>query len=269
MSLELLGYAGAVLMGISLGIFGGGGSTLTVPILVYLFHQDPVTATGLSLLLVGATSAAGLFAHHRQGNIEWRTAAVFGAASLISVFATRRWLLPALPDPLFHLGGIVVGKGVFILGLFAVMMVFSARRMIRRDPGADSAAAVRPHATLRLVLNGIGVGLLTGILGAGGGFLIVPALVLLAGMDVKRAVGTSLFIITANSFIGFLGDTQVHLADHAGLLLPFLALAVAGIIAGSRASKRLQSARLRPAFGWFLAAMGAFIIVRELWTLMG
>lgn len=269
MSPELLGYAGAVLMGLSLGIFGGGGSTLTVPILVYLFHQEPITATGLSLFLVGTTSAAGLFAHHRQGNIEWRTAAVFGAASLTSVFITRRWLLPALPDPLFHLDGIVVGKGMFILGLFAVMMVFSARRMIRKEPGTGTDTIALSHATLRLVLNGIGVGLLTGILGAGGGFLIVPALVLLAGMDVKRAVGTSLFIITANSFIGFLGDQHVHLADHAGMLFPFLALAVAGIIAGSRVSKHIRSAKLRPAFGWFLAAMGTFIIVRELWTLMG
>lgn len=266
MTWELLGYAGAVLMGLSLGIFGGGGSTLTVPILVYLFHQDPVTATGLSLLLVGATSGAGLFAHHRQGNIEWRSAAVFGGASLVSVFITRRWLLPALPDPIFHIGPVTVGKGVFILGLFAVMMIASARRMIRKPEG-NMAMATGRHATLKLLLIGLVVGLLTGILGAGGGFLIVPALVLLAGMDVKRAVGTSLFIITANSFIGFLGDREIRLEDHYHLLLPFLALAILGILIGSRAAKRIHPEKLRPAFGWFLAAMGAFIIVRELCTL--
>jgi uncharacterized membrane protein YfcA len=266
MTWELLGYAGAVLMGLSLGIFGGGGSTLTVPILVYLFHQDPVTATGLSLLLVGTTSGAGLFAHHRQGNIDWRSAAVFGAASLVSVFITRRWLLPALPDPIFRFGPVAVSKGVFILGLFAVMMIASARRMIRK-PKAERDGPERKRHLLQLLPIGLAVGLLTGILGAGGGFLIVPALVLLAGMDVKRAVGTSLFIITANSFIGFLGDREVRVMDHAHLLVPFLALAILGILIGSRAAKRIHPEKLRPAFGWFLAAMGAFIIVRELYTL--
>ncbi len=266
MSWELLGHAGALLMGLSLGIFGGGGSTLTVPILVYLFHQDPVTATGLSLFLVGTTSGVGLFAHHRQGNIDRRSAAVFGAGSLVSVFITRRWLLPALPDPMIHLGPVVVGKGVFILGLFAVMMIASARGMIRR-PNGPTAPPSRGPATMKLLLIGLTVGLLTGILGAGGGFLIVPALVLLVGMEMKRAVGTSLFIITANSFIGFLGDREIRLADHAPLLLPFLALAILGILVGSRAARHIHPEKLRPAFGWFLIAMGILIVVRELYTL--
>ncbi len=268
MSWELLGYAGAVLMGFSLGLLGGGGSILTVPILVYLFGQDPVTATGLSLFIVGATSGAGIFSHHRQGNIEWRTAAVFGAASILSVFATRRWLVPALPDPLLHLGTVAVGKGEAILALFAVVMLLSAWSMIRR--GKLEAPVEKGDGHLpSLLLIGLVVGMLTGVLGAGGGFLIVPALVLLASVDMKRAVGTSLLLITVNSFIGFLGDRHVHLADHVTILLPFLALAAIGIVVGARLSKRVSSEKLRPAFGWFILAMGTYILLRELYTLNG
>jgi uncharacterized membrane protein YfcA len=268
MSLELLGYAGAVLMGLSLGLLGGGGSILTVPILAYLFRQDPMTATGLSLFIVGATSGAGVLSHHRQGNIEWRTAGMFGAASMLSVFITRRWLVPALPDPLMHLGNLAVGKGEAILALFAVVMLLSSLSMIRSKHLTATAENGRRHLP-SLLLIGLLVGLLTGVLGAGGGFLIVPALVLLAGVDMKRAVGTSLLLITANSFIGFLGDRHVHLADHVPILLPFLALALIGIVLGALLSKRISNEKLRPAFGWFVLAMGAYILLRELYTLNG
>lgn len=268
MSWELLGYVGAVMMGFSLGLLGGGGSILTVPILVYLFGQDPVTATGLSLFIVGATSGAGIFSHHRQGNIEWRTAAVFGAASILSVFATRRWLVPALPDPLLHLGKVAVGKGEAILALFALVMLLSAISMIRSKKLSIPAENADRHLP-SLLLIGLLVGLLTGVLGAGGGFLIVPSLVLLAGVDMKRAVGTSLLLITVNSFIGFLGDRHVHLTDHVAILLPFLALAMLGIVVGTRLSKRTSNEKLRPAFGWFILVMGAYILIRELYTLNG
>lgn len=253
-------------MGLVLGLLGGGGSILTVPILVYLFGLDPVTATGVSLFIVGATSAAGIFSHQRQGNIEWRTAGVFGSASVLSVYITRRWLVPALPDPLLHLGRVEVGKGEAILALFAVVMLISAFSMIRRRKLNVPAANHQRHLP-SLLLIGLLVGLLTGVLGAGGGFLIVPALVLLAGVDMKRAVGTSLLLITVNAFIGFLGDQHVHLADHVGILLPFLALAVVGIGLGTRLSKRTSNAKLRPVFGWFVLAMGVYILVRELYAL--
>lgn len=268
MSWELLGYAGAVLMGFSLGLLGGGGSILTVPILVYLFGQDPVTATGLSLFIVGTTSGAGILSHHRQGNIEWRTASIFGAASIFSVYATRRWLVPALPDPLLRVGGVAVGKGETILALFALVMLLSAWSMIRRRNHPVHTGDGRLHLP-SLLLIGLLVGLLTGVLGAGGGFLIVPSLVLLAGVDMKRAVGTSLLLITVNSFIGFLGDRHVHLADHVTILLPFLALAMLGIVVGARLGKRTSNAKLRPAFGWFVLAMGTYILLRELYTLNG
>ncbi|MCO6483046.1 MAG: sulfite exporter TauE/SafE family protein [Flavobacteriales bacterium] len=268
MSLELLGYSAAIVMGLSLGLMGGGGSILTVPMLAYLFGQDAVTATGLSLFIVGTTSAAGLFSHHRQGNIHWPTAAVFGASSMASVYAARHWLVPALPDPVWQGNGFTLSKDTTLLILFALAMLFSAVRMIRGKAPIPGAHPVK-HGTLPLVAIGLGVGLLTGVLGAGGGFLIVPALVLLAGMDMKHAVGTSLLIITLNSFVGFMGDTSVQLADHTTILLPILALAILGIILGSRLATRTRNERLRPAFGWFILAMGAFIIVHELYTSAG
>lgn len=267
MSLELLGYAAAVIMGLSLGLMGGGGSILTVPILAYLFGLDAVTATGLSLFIVGTTSAAGLLDHHRQGNIHWPTAALFGAASIASVYTARHWLVPAIPDPLWQGDGFALPKDTAILGLFAVAMLYSAIRMIRGNNRQEPAAA--KHPTASLVATGLGVGLLTGVLGAGGGFLIVPALVLIAGMDMKRAVGTSLLIITVNSYVGFAGDQTVHLADHTTILLPFLGLAILGIVVGSRLAGRTRNDMLRPAFGWFILAMGAYIIVRELYTITG
>lgn len=260
--MEFAGYLGAVIMGVSLGLFGGGGSILTVPILVYLFGMDAVSATGLSLFIVSITSAAGLYSYHRQGSIEWRTAVIFGTASLLSVFATRRWLIPALPDPLFSIGVVAVPKDSAILGLFAVVMVLAAWSMLRkRRPNATERHVV---ALVPLLSTGLAVGLLTGLLGAGGGFVIVPSLVLLAGIDMKKAIGTSLLIITVNSFIGFLADQEVHLSDHAALLLWFVALAIIGIVFGSYLAKRIDGARLRPAFGWFVLAMGVFIIGREI-----
>jgi len=264
--MEIAGYLGAVLMGISLGLFGGGGSILSVPILVYLFGLDVISATGLSLFIVGTTSAAGLTNYHRQGNIEWRTATLFGGASLLSVFATRRWLVPALPDPLFQMGELTVPKDTAILGLFAVVMVLAAWSMLRKRKAVPTKEAGKDQL-LPLLLIGLAVGILTGLLGAGGGFVIVPALVVIAGVDMKKAVGTSLLIITANAFIGFLGDRQVHLIDHAPLLIMFIALAIGGIFVGGLLAKRIDGNRLRPAFGWFILTMGAYIIIRELYTL--
>lgn len=258
----MAGYLGAVLMGLSLGLFGGGGSILSVPILVYLFGLDAITATGLSLFIVGTTSTAGLYNYHRQGNIEWRTAILFGSASLLSVFATRRWLLPALPDPIIQVGAVPVAKDTAILGLFAVVMVLAAWSMLRKRKTVQTPRTGEEQM-LPLLLIGLAVGVLTGLLGAGGGFVIVPALVVIAGIEMKKAVGTSLLIITANAFIGFLGDRQVHLIDHAGLLLMFIALAIGGILLGGLLAKRIDGNRLRPAFGWFILAMGIYIIARE------
>ncbi len=272
MSMELFGYMGAVLMGLSLGLIGGGGSILTVPILVYLFHIDAVMATAYSLFIVGLTSLIGSGSHMRLGNIHWRTAIVFGIPSIMSVYATRAWLVPALPDPLFSVGGVAIGKSIGILIFFAVIMVVAAFSMIRRprmvkekveDEAMQDASPVRFNYPL-ILAEGVIVGAITGIVGAGGGFLIIPALVLLAKLPMKTAVGTSLIIIAAKSLLGFLGDLRGDEVINWGFLGIFSVIAIAGILIGTMLSKRISNAHLRPAFGWFVLVMGIYIITREI-----
>ena len=272
MSMELFGYMGAVLMGLSLGLIGGGGSILTVPILVYLFHIDAVMATAYSLFIVGLTSLIGSGSHMRLGNIHWRTAIVFGIPSIMSVYATRAWLVPALPDPLFSVGGVAIGKSIGILIFFAVIMVVAAFSMIRRprmvkekveDDVMSNSSPVRFNYPL-ILAEGVIVGAITGIVGAGGGFLIIPALVLLAKLPMKTAVGTSLIIIAAKSLLGFLGDLRGDEVINWGFLGIFSVIAIAGILIGTKLSKRISNAHLRPAFGWFVLVMGIYIITREI-----
>lgn len=263
--MELAGYIGAVIMGLSLGLIGGGGSILTVPILVYLFHIDAVQATAYSLFIVGLTSLVGGWSHRRMGNIHWRAAVMFGLPSIAAVYATRAWLVPAIPDPIMRLGDGVISKPVGILILFAVVMLAAALSMIRKPVRADGAAPPPTLPRLPLVMaEGASVGVVTGIVGAGGGFLIIPALVLLARLPMKQAVGTSLMIIAAKSLIGFLGDLQGDTIIDWTFLLTFSMVAIAGIVLGSRLSRRVANEKLRPAFGYFVLVMGLCIIGREL-----
>jgi uncharacterized membrane protein YfcA len=289
--MEILGYIGAVLMGLSLGLIGGGGSILTVPILVYLFSVDAVLATAYSLFIVGITALFGSFSHMRMGNIHWNTVLYFGVPSIVAVFATRTWLVPALPDPLFWIGTTPVHKSFGLLILFALLMVAAAYSMIRRTK-AVTASAPSPSDELRtsdvadllvsavvtgvgggdgalirgslVMLEGVVVGTITGLVGAGGGFLIIPALVLLAKLPMKQAVGTSLLIIAAKSLIGFIGDLRGNAVMDWNFLLLFSLIAIGGIIAGSLLSKRVSNEKLKPAFGWFVLVMGLYIITREL-----
>jgi uncharacterized membrane protein YfcA len=266
--MEILGYIGAIIMGLSLGLIGGGGSILTVPILVYLFLVDPVLATAYSLFIVGLTSLIGSFSHMRLGNIHWRTAIVFGIPSIIAVYATRAWLVPAIPDPIFTAGDTAVSKAIGILIFFALIMVAAAYSMIRKPklpkgPDEPAEAAIKFNYPL-ILAEGVIVGAITGIVGAGGGFLIIPALVLLAKLPMKQAVGTSLIIIAAKSLIGFTGDLKGDEFIDWSFLGIFSAVAIGGILVGSMLSKHIPNEKLKPAFGWFVLVMGVYIIGREL-----
>ncbi len=266
--MEILGYIGAIIMGLSLGLIGGGGSILTVPILVYLFNVDAVLATAYSLFIVGITSMVGSVSHMRMGNIHWRTALVFGVPSIVAVFLTRAYLVPALPDPLFSIGVVAVSKSLGMLVFFALLMVAAAYSMIRKPKsplGPDERAEQAIAFNYPLILaEGAVVGTITGLVGAGGGFLIIPALVLLAKLPMKQAVGTSLIIIAAKSLIGFTGDLRGDEVIDWKFLMIFSAIAIGGIIAGSILSKRIPNEKLKPAFGWFVLVMGIYIIGREL-----
>lgn len=252
-------------MGLSLGLIGGGGSILTVPIFVYLFAVEPITATAYSLFVVGSTSVIGGFSHMRQGNVSWRTAVIFGVPSLISVFLTRAYLVPAIPDVLFSAELFTLSKASGMLVLFAVLMVLAAISMIRKKKVQKEEDKATPtNKYLLILLEGAGVGMITGLVGAGGGFLIIPALVLLANLPMKKAVGTSLVIIAVKSLFGFVGDLSTHSEIDWNFLLVFSAISMGGIIMGTMLSKRMSGEFLKPAFGWFVLVMGVYVLSAEL-----
>lgn len=261
--MEYLGYLLSILIGISLGLIGGGGSILTVPVLVYVMGVEPVLSTAYSLFIVGLTALVGSVTYGRKGLLDYKTALIFGIPSIVAVYATRKFLVPVIPDPVFQLAGMPIAKNLFIMVLFAVLMVAASFSMIRSKKNVGEAEKQEKRYNYPLIFaEGMVVGALTGLVGAGGGFLIIPALVLLAGLPMKEAVGTSLLIIGAKSLLGFLGDIGHQSIDWMFLLL-FSAFAVAGIFVGTALSKHISGDKLKPAFGWFVLAMGIYILGKE------
>lgn len=259
--MEIIGYIASVCIGLILGMLGGGGSILSIPILVYLFHLDVVLASAYSLFIVGATSLVGAIPKHKENLVNVKTGILFGIPSIISIFATRRWIVHAIPEIVWQTDGFVLTKRLLLLGIFAVLMVLASFSMIRgRQELKSDPERFRP---LLVILEGLLIGFLTGLVGAGGGFLIIPALVLLTGLTFKAAVGTSLFIIAINSLIGFTGDLYNYSMDWR-FLLTITGLAVVGILLGNLLSRKISSARLRKVFGWFILVMGCSILLREL-----
>jgi len=258
----IIGYVAAALIGISLGLIGGGGSILTVPVLVYLFGVSPVVASAYSLFIVGSTSLVGAVGKARQGLVSYKAVLYFGIPSLVAVFSTRKWIVPALPDTFFTLGSFALTKDIFTLLFFSVLMILASISMIRNKvPDAeDNEIAIQP---VRVALQGIVTGLITGMVGAGGGFLIVPALILLLKLPVKKAMGSSLMIIAINSLIGFTGDLSNRDIEWT-LILSIAAIAIAGIFAGNYFAKKVSASSLKKGFGWFVLAMGVYIIIKEL-----
>ena len=266
--LHYFGYFAAIFIGLSLGIMGGGGSILTVPVLVYLMGVSPVLSTAYSLFVVGSTSVVGASGYFRKGLVSLKTAVVFLIPSLLAVFVVRKVLMPAIPHELFTLGSIVFTKDLLVLVAFAVLMVVAATSMIRSKQAEevlDHELGHKAPLNYPLVLGiGLVVGVLTGFVGAGGGFLIIPALVLGARLPMKLAVGTSLAIIAMNSLIGFTGDLSAGTPIAWTFLLGFLAFALGGIVLGTYLARFIPGAKLKPAFGWFTLAMGTFILTKEL-----
>jgi uncharacterized membrane protein YfcA len=262
--MEIIGYIASILIGISLGLIGGGGSILTVPVLVYLFHVDPVQATAYSLFIVGASSLVGAWPKYKQGFVNLKTAIIFGIPSIVAVFATRKFIVPAIPNELGEFAGIAITKSLLMMMLFAVLMVAASFSMIRSKKNKETELEGEQKFNYTLILiEGALVGILTGLVGAGGGFLIIPALVMLSKLPMKQAVGTSLLIIAAKSLIGFTGDLGNRTMDWT-LLLTVTALAIAGIFIGDKLSKRIDGNKLKTGFGWFVLVMGLYIIAQQL-----
>jgi uncharacterized protein len=266
--MEIFGFVAAVLMGLSLGLIGSGGSILTVPILVYLFGVSPVLSTSYSLLVVGLTSLIGSYSHFKKKNVDIKTALIFGVPSILSVYAVRKFVVPIIPDEILSVGDAIITKNILILLIFSVLMVIAALSMIRKNKREVLDCNQNISYNFPLILaEGILVGAITGLVGAGGGFLIIPALVLFGGLCMKKAVGTSLLIIALKSLIGFTGDLGSGLQLEIPFLFVFAGFATVGIIAGTHLSKHIANEKLKPAFGWFVLAMGIYIISKELFTL--
>lgn len=261
--MEILGYFASLLIGVSLGLIGGGGSILTVPVLVYLFGVDPVLATAYSLFVVGTTSLVGTIPKYKGGEINLKTALIFGIPSIAAVYATRAFIVPAIPAHVFSIGDLVITKSLMMMIIFAILMVLVSFSMIRSKKKKTDETGEQKFNYPMILLEGAVVGVLTGLVGAGGGFLIIPALVLLSKLPMKQAVGTSLLIIAAKSLIGFTGDLGKQTMDWT-LLLIVTGLAVAGIFIGNALSKKISADSLKKGFGWFVLVMGIYILVKEL-----
>lgn len=261
-----IGYVLAVLVGVSLGLIGSGGSILTVPILVYIMGVDPVIATAYSLFIVGATSLVGGVQNALLKKVDFKTVLIFGVPSIGAVYLTRAFIMPHIPDELFTVGGFTFTKPIALMLLFAIVMIMASISMIKPSKNKDEVEADKPmsYNYPMILLEGTVVGVLTGLVGAGGGFLIIPALVLLAKMPMKLAVGTSLFIIAAKSLIGFTGDLKNAETIDWTLLSLFTALSVVGIFIGILLSKKIPGSKLKSAFGVFVLIMGVYIIAKEL-----
>lgn len=262
--MHLFGYIASLLIGVSLGLIGGGGSILTMPVMVYLFGVSPVTATSYSLFIVGSTSLVGAARQYKQGTVNIRMALLFAAASMVTVFITRSWLVPAIPDHIASIHGFEITESWLTMILFALLMLISSIFMMRNKTMDTAQVPDDKKISIgKMLLFGTGIGMVTGLLGAGGGFLLIPALVLLLRLPMKEAVGTSLLVIALNSLIGFTGNLDDKEINWT-LLLTVTFLAIAGILLGTFLNKRIAAGSLKKGFGWFVLAMSIYILAKEL-----
>lgn len=257
--MEIIGYCLSVLIGFSLGLIGGGGSILTVPVLVFFFNIDPAMATTYSLFVVGIAAIAGSFNHYRMNNISYKTVLLFGIPSVIVLFVMRHWLLSMIPPVIFHSSKFTVTKSSFILGVFAALMLIAGWTMIRQK---KYTPLKEKQSFARLMMQGAITGAVTGFIGIGGGFIIVPSLVLFAGLPMKKAIGTSLTIITINCIVGLLGNIEAASSVNLLFLTIFSLCAIAGIIAGTQATRYIPDKKLKPVFGWIILVMSLVVMVR-------
>lgn len=258
--MEYIGYFASIIVGISLGLIGSGGSILTIPILVYLFQVNPEQATSYSLFIVGITAMFGSYSHYKMGNLKLKSALYFAVPSVISILIIREVIFPQIAATLFSVASYSISKDFLIMVVFSILMIAAAISMIRKGKPEIKASETN---YIQLSLIGFIVGIVTGFLGAGGGFLIIPALLFFAKLPMKHAVGTSLLIITINSIIGFIGDLYIGTPINYSFLLGISAMALVGMLIGSQLSKKINGTKLKPLFGWFVLVMGLYIITKE------
>ncbi len=260
---QIIGYILAVFVGMTLGLLGSGGSILSVPILVYVMGIEPTLATAYSLFVIGTTSLVGGIHKAKQKLVDFNKVILFGIPAVISVFITRKIIVPRIPDVIFSTEYFTLTKSVLIMIVFAIVMIFASVRMIKPLKEKNYTDADKLNYNT-IALLGICIGLISGFVGAGGGFLIVPTLLFFAKTPMKMAVGTSLFIVTAQSLIGFTGDIMSAQIIDWKLLEYFTLASIIGIFIGNFISKKVADEKLKTGFGWFVLAMGIYIVIREL-----
>jgi len=261
--METLGYFGALLIGLVLGLTGGGGSMLTVPILAYVLMINPVTATAYSLFIVGTTSIFGAFQNFRKGLVDIQKGFLFAIPSFIGVYITRSYIVAKIPEIIFETSSFTLRKGSFLMLLFAIIMFLAALSMLKKKKIEIAEIAEKEASITTLVIQTFFIGIIIGLVGAGGGFLIIPSLVLFAKLPMKKAIGTSLFIIAMNSLIGFIGDIQNIDIDWV-FLLSFTTLSIVGIFIGIYLNKFINEAQLKKGFAYFVLVMAFVILYKEL-----
>jgi uncharacterized membrane protein YfcA len=263
--LEIIGYITSVLIGISLGLVGSGGSILTVPVLVYLMHVNPLVATTSSLFIVGFTSLVGGLRAYARRLVDFKAVTEFGIPSIFSIFITRHYILPVIPAHLFTIGGLSFSKEMCLMIFFALLMLIASYTMIssqQSESGTATTEKDRHNKALPLVILGFLIGIVTGLLGAGGGFLIIPTLVLFLKLPMRNAVGTSLLIIAINSLLGFLFSLK-QFEYNWTILISFTCLAIIGIFIGGKLAEKIPGSSLKKGFGWFILIMAVYIILKE------
>ncbi|MCM2281209.1 MAG: sulfite exporter TauE/SafE family protein [Bdellovibrionaceae bacterium] len=265
--MEALGYLASLAMGVVLGLMGGGGSILTVPIMVYLFGLPPVVATGYSLFVVGLTAVIGSAMYIRKGEIDFKVGLSFAVPSILGVNLSRAVVLPVIPNVIGSIGGFVITKEILVMATFSILMIVASYSMIGKRK-ERSQATYQPIVRVAFIsIQGFVIGLIAGFVGAGGGFLIIPALVTLAGLSMRIAVGTSLLIIALQSLMGFSGDLMRGATVDWPLLGTVAAVAAVGIVAGSALAQKVKEQKLKVAFGWFVLVMGATILIEQIYQL--
>ncbi len=263
---QILGFVLAIFMGLSLGLIGGGGSILTVPILVYLFKVDPILASAYSLFIVGSTALVGGFNYYKKDEVDLKIGVIFAVPSFLGVFLVRSFVVPNLPSILWQTSLFTLSKSLFIMLIFSILMILASYSMIKRSPAKvqnSFTGSFELSTILFIGLEGLIVGSITGLVGAGGGFLIIPALVVLVGLPMKKAVGTSLFIIAVKSLSGFMGDLNHQPFIDWKLMMAISVIAVIGLIVGVKLSTKVPEKKLKVGFGYFVLIMGGIILVDQ------
>jgi uncharacterized membrane protein YfcA len=261
---HLLGYLGAVATGLVLGLLGGGGALMSIPVLVYLFHIPASVASGYSLFLVGVTALSGAVQKVRHKSVDFQAALWYGLPSMATVYLMRRFLMPSLPNTLGTIGSFTLSKDHLVLFILSIVMAGAGYKMLSSEEPMHDTSNKKSIDYFKLVFYAILIGAFVGLVGAGGGFLMIPALIYFAHLSMFRAVGTSLVLVSANSFVGFLGDVGSNPHIDWQFLFFFSAFSIAGVLVGTYAHHYIHGNTLRRGFGWFMVIVAVSILVREL-----